>query len=176
MTYDPPEAAVLLYNVNVNIPETWSWDGANWTLKASGSNNPTPSRGSALMTFDPTTRHIVMFGGFTPGGGDVNIMWSWTGQRWTNLGIDAPLRSLRGAAAGDPDRHALLGYEDGPAETWAWDGVQWTQLNPPHEPTATAFELFANPKGHQVLLLGRDLPGNAIQIFAWSGADWKQLA
>src|SRR6266851_607890 len=120
MTYDPPEAAVLLYNINVSIPETWSWDGANWMLKASGSNNPTPSRGSALMPFDPTTRHIVMFGGFTPGGGDVNVMWSWTGQSWTNLGIDAPLRSLQAAAAGDSDRHALLGYEDGPAETWAW--------------------------------------------------------
>src|SRR5260370_8000970 len=78
MTYDPPEAAVLLYNVNVNIPETWSWDGANWTLKASGLNNPTPSRGSGLMTFDPTPRPTSMFLGFTPAAHDLNYLCSRT--------------------------------------------------------------------------------------------------
>jgi hypothetical protein len=176
MTYDPSNAAVLLYNINGNVPETWIWDGASWDLKASGPSNPQPSRGTPVMASDPATRRVVMFGGFTPGGGDVNTMWSWAGQSWTSLATDAPFPKLQAAAAADVDRHALLGQQAGPAQTWAWDGVQWTQLHPLHEPTASASGLFADPKSHQVVLVGTNFThGNAIEIWAWNGDDWRQL-
>src|SRR5260370_33092369 len=58
MTYNSPEAAVLLHNMNLNIPATGSGDGATWTLKASASNNPTPRPGSPRMPFDPATHPI----------------------------------------------------------------------------------------------------------------------
>jgi hypothetical protein len=192
MAYDASNAAVLLYNINGNVPETWSWDGAQWTLKASGSSNPEPSRISAVMASDPATGRVVMFGGFSQGGGDLKAMWGWRGQAWISLGTDAPFPILRASAAGDIDRHALLGYQDPqvlppippgadvvPAQTWTWDGVRWTQLHPLHEPTASASGLFADPKNHRVLLVGTNFMhgyGKVIEIWAWNGDDWKQLA
>lgn len=190
MAYDASNAAVLLYNVNGNVPETWSWDGAQWTLKASGSSNPEPSRGSAVMASDPATGRVVMFGGFSQGGGDVSTMWSWTGQSWTSLGTDAPAVRLGWNAAQNIRGKTLLGYQGPrvlppippgdnvvPAETWVWDGSRWTQLHPLHAPTASASGLFADPKNHQVLLVGTSVTkGNAIEIWAWDGDDWKQLA
>jgi hypothetical protein len=189
VAYDPTDATVLLYNTNGNVPETWSWDGAAWSLKASGSSNPQPSRGTPVLAFDPASQHVVMFGGFTPGGGNVNTMWSWIGNAWRNLGTDAPFPKLGAAAAPELGRAALLGYQSpevlppappitnvAPAQTWEWDGRAWTQLHPLHEPTAIASGLFTDPKSHKILLLGTNPRTNAIEIWAWNNSDWSQLA
>jgi hypothetical protein len=53
------------------------------------------------------------------------------------------------------------------------------QLHPLHEPTASASGLFADPKNHEVLLVGTNFGngyGKVIEIWAWNGDDWKQLA
>jgi Galactose oxidase, central domain len=190
ITYDESSNVALLYNY-LGGPGTWSWDGATWTLKASGSSgSPDPARGTPVMAFDYATGHVVMFEGFSYSGGNVSTMWSWTGQGWKSLGIDAPFPRLGAAAAADIDRQSLVGYLGPrvlapdppgvnalPAQTWAWDGVQWTQLHPLHEPTAFAAALFADPKNHKTLLVGTNFrQGNAIEIWAWNGDDWKRLS
>jgi hypothetical protein len=186
---DAPNTRVLLYAINGNVPETWNWDGASWTLKVSGSSNPQPNRAEPVMTYDPVTRHTIMFGGFTQGGGNVNPMWTWSGERWTSLGAEAPFRILSASAAADIDRRVLVGYQSPqavppvppgdkviPSETWAWDGVRWTKLRPRHQPNVWASGLFADPKGHQVLLVGMNYTnGKAIEIWAWDGDDWGRL-
>jgi hypothetical protein len=186
MTYDQSSDAPLVYSSSA---ETWSWNGAEWTVKASEAGRPDPHRSTPVMAFDPATRHVVMFGGFNHGAGDLNTMWSWTGQGWTSLGTQAPFRILQAAAAADMDRRVLLGYQNpyvkppvppiivaSPAETWAWDGVRWTQLHPVHEPTAWVSAMFADPKSHQVLLVGTNFTkSNAIEIWVWNGDDWSQL-
>ncbi len=185
MTYDQSSGAVVLYSISA---ETWSWDGASWTLKASLSGSPTPGHATPVLAFDPATGHVVLFGGFSQGG-NVNSMWSWTGQSWTSLGADAPLANLESSAAENVDGKTLLGYQNPQvvppappvvnvtaAQTWVWNGSRWTQLNPRHEPTAAAMGLFADPKSHRVLLVGTNvLRGNAMEIWAWDGADWSQL-
>jgi hypothetical protein len=180
MTYDPSSGAPLLYSLSA---ETWSWNGIAWRLEAPESGRPTPHRSGPVMAFDPATGHVVMFGGFSHGGINVNTMWSWTGQSWTSLGAKAPFRRLQAAATANTDRHALLVHQnpqpippEAPAETWTWDGVQWTQLRPLHEPNASRAVLLADPKSHQVLLVGWSLRNEkAIEVWAWSGAYWKRV-
>lgn len=186
MTFDQSAGTPLVYDVGA---DTWSWDGSIWDRKASLYGRPTPHRYGPVMAFDPATGHVVMFGGFSQGGGNLNAMWSWTGQNWTSLGADAPLRLLQAAAVADVNRHSLLGYQAPrvippvppitniePAQTWVWNGSTWTQLHPLHEPTASAAGLFADPQSHRVLLVGANFAnGGAIEIWAWDGADWSQL-
>ncbi len=179
IAYDQSASAALVYDSSA---ETWSWDGATWTLKASVSSSPTPLQATPVVAFDPATRHVVLFGGFNAGGTNVHSMWSWNGRGWTSLGVNAPLASLESAAVENVDGITMLGYQypnglsTGPAQTWVWTGTRWTQLNPRHEPTASALGLFADPKSHQVLLVGTDFEkGNAIEIWVWDGADWNQL-
>lgn len=185
MTFDESVSAPLVYDTGA---ETWSWDGSTWDREASLSGRPTPHRYYPVMAFDPASEHVVMFGGFSQAG-DVNTMWSWTGQSWTSLGIDAPLRVLQAAAVSDVDGHSLLGYQAPrvippippvsnvePAQTWVWKGNGWTRLHPQHEPTASASGIFADPASHRVLLVGMNFAkGGAIEIWAWDGADWSQL-
>jgi hypothetical protein len=187
MTYDESSNVALLYNFMGSVPGTWSWDGASWTLQASGPSNPDPGRATPVMAFDPATRHVVIFGGFSQGG-NASTMWSWTGHGWTSLGIDAPIPRLGGIAAPDADRKVLVTYQNPnflstsppgsltAAQTWTWDGSRWTQLHPSHEPAVSGV-MFADPKSDRVLLWGTDFTnGNAMQFWAWDGADWKQIA
>jgi hypothetical protein len=186
MTFDQSAGTPLVYDASA---ESWSWDGSAWTREAAESGRPMPHRWEPVMAFDPATGHVVMFGGFSQGGGNLNTMWSWTGQSWKSLGTDAPFRLLQAAAAPDVDGHSLLGYQAPrfippvppitnmePAQTWVWNGSGWTQLHPLHEPTASASGLFADPISHRVLLVGMNFAkGSAIEIWAWSGTDWSQL-
>jgi hypothetical protein len=180
MTYDQSSGWPLIYSSSA---ETWNWDGIAWSLKSPESGRPTPHRYDPTMAFDPATKHVVMYGGFSHGGGDLSGMWSWTGQKWVSLGTSAPFPRSGAAAAPDMESRTLVGYgnttlgpSDSPAETWAWDGVRWTSLHPLHEPTASAHALFADPKGHQTLLVGTNFyRGNTIEIWAWNGHDWKQV-
>jgi hypothetical protein len=180
IAYDVANAGVLLYNINGNIPETWHWDGVRWTLKVSGSTNPQPNRETPVMASDPATGRVIMFGGFSQGG-DTSTMWSWTGQSWTSLGVQAPFRRLTAIGAGDRDRRVLIGYQgpedvNTPSKTWIWDGVRWTQLHPMRTPSVWQAGLFADPKHHRVLLVGTNFTnGNAIEIWVWNGDDWSQL-
>jgi hypothetical protein len=179
MAYDQTSDAMLLYS---SAAETWSWDGNTWALKAPVAGSPTPLHAAPVVAFDPATRHVVLFGGFNDGGADVHSMWSWSGQGWSSLGVDAPLAGLESAAVENVDGATMLGYQyanglnPGPAQTWVWNGTHWRRLNPSHEPTASALGIFADPKSHQVLLVGDDFEkGNAIEIWSWDGADWSQL-
>jgi hypothetical protein len=177
MTYDDSSNATLLYNFMGNVPGTWIWEGSNWTLKTSGSNsNPDPGRFGPVMTFDPATRHVVMFGGFSQGGGNVSTMWSWRGQAWASLGVDAPFQRTGVIAAGNVDGKTLLACLGAPSQTWVWDGSHWTQLHPTHNPPA-AGQMFADPKSGRVLMWGIDfMRSSVMQFWAWDGADWSQIA
>ncbi len=140
------------------------------------------------MVFDPATNHVVMFEGFSQGGGNVKTMWSWGGRAWTSIGIDAPFPGLGVGAVGNVDGHSLLAYVNPevvspapdvsmtPSQTWRWDGKAWTQLHPLHEP-AVSGTLFADTKSHRVLLWGTDfMKGVEMQFWAWDGNDWSQVA
>ena len=83
------------------------------------------------MVYDPSSGHVVIFGGVQPNVGDLGDAWSWDGSRWSPL-ASAPART-----------HAQLGIHPttgkptvvagmtptGPATTMlVWDQNAWTPV------------------------------------------------
>ena len=60
---------------NPLLPDTWSWDGSNWS-QASPSNNP-PGRFEAEMAYHAGTRLLVLFGGAPYSGSDFADTWTY---------------------------------------------------------------------------------------------------
>jgi hypothetical protein len=183
MAYDYGAGRMVLYGFKFGGYGTWTWDGSTWSGFSAESSNPSPGRIDPAMTWDPASGHVVMFRGFSQGGGNLLAMWKWTGQNWTPLSVDSPVQ----AASGYSDRGVLLGYEspyyhgtaanmirDGGSATWQWDGSRWTQLKPAHDPNVFVYGMFDDPTSHRVLLVGRE-PYGTFQIWAWGGSDWSQL-
>lgn len=96
--------------------------------------------------------------------------------------LDPPMHSpaaRTGAAlAIDPAGDVLLFGGQGPsgplADTWRWNGSDWTQIATPHSPPATAWHALAYDDSRQrVVLFGGS--GNA-GTWEFDGADWRVVA
>lgn len=67
-------------------------------------------------------------------------------------------------------------------ETWAWDGLQWTQLHPKTSPPALyGARMVVDPNTNRLLLVSGagDSSGNALAqegMWAWDGNTWKRIA
>ncbi|MBC7835492.1 MAG: immunoglobulin domain-containing protein [Phycisphaerales bacterium] len=140
MAFDSARGRTVMFGGHdgdfVFSPETWEYNGTSWTLVT--SDGPSARIGAA-MTFDSARGVTVMFGGFSELGGESAETWEWNGVAWL-------LRSP-GGGAGEPPAmahqemvyHASLGKSvlfggslpgTPGGRLWAWDGTQWTQLDP----------------------------------------------
>jgi hypothetical protein len=97
------------------------------------------------MAFDRATSEVVLFGG----GDRVSLgdTWTWGGERWQQKHpAHRPPARQHAAMAYDAERRQVLLFggdsEEGSgrpelrADTWAWDGSDWTQLHPVSSPNA----------------------------------------
>jgi hypothetical protein len=184
MAFDYAAGQMVLYGFNFGRYGTWIWDGASWSGVPGPSGSPQPGRISPLMAFDPSTRHVVMYGGFNAGGGDLWRMWSWTAGSWTTMQGTAPASA---ATATDSPGGGLLLYRNptyqgtstnttkySDSVTWRWHGSSWAQLSPAHKPDVFASAMFDDPRGQQIVLIGFTNQAN-FQIWAWRQSDWTRL-
>ena len=81
MVFDDASGKVLLFggsgDYSPAMNDTWEWDGAVWTLRATGAP---AARESHAMAFDPVTQRVLMFGGYS--GTTLQDTWEWTGTQW----------------------------------------------------------------------------------------------
>ena len=95
------------------------------------------------MAFDPTSRKIVMFGGFA-NGLFLDDTWEWSGtsSSWTpSTPTVIPRRRSKHAMGVDPIRRRLvmLGGEFTMgtfSDLWDWDGVTWMDRSTSEPPPA----------------------------------------
>jgi hypothetical protein len=66
----------------------------------------------------------------------------------------------------DPVSHRVILYQM-PQQLWSWDGRDWTELRPAHNPTAMGGLLTFD--GTRVILVGA-------QVWGWTGTDWTSLS
>jgi hypothetical protein len=118
-----------------HVAETWEWDGSAWTQIAT-SGTP-PPRGEFGMAYDARRERIVMFAGIN----DYETLgdtWEYDGSTWQQRNPSLAPRGRRGhvlvynAARGRVvlvgGRSSTLDGDQLLADTWEWDGDNWTPI------------------------------------------------
>src|SRR5262249_52377306 len=153
MAFDSHRSRTLLFGgfdgVVTLLVDTWQWDGSVWTQLAP-VNSP-PARSAHALAYDSLRDRVVLFGGGSGGlGGVVPVFggtWEWDGangtqrvpvpspsaRQWTALAFDRVRGRtvLFGGIAGALPVPSLI-----LADTWEWDGTNWSPGGGAHAPPA----------------------------------------
>jgi hypothetical protein len=170
----------------------WRFDGINWIDLTPAAGLP-PARHFYAACWDIGRQRYVLFGGQnSPSASstlpDLNDTWEWNGTSWTQM-TPANSPSPRRWAAMYYDvltaRCILFGgntqYGTNTAaaysnETWAWDGVNWTQLTPATSPLARARGFFSyDPLRLKAIYYGGRNTGALSDTWQFDGTNWTQL-
>ncbi|MCC6781211.1 MAG: hypothetical protein IT457_00085 [Planctomycetes bacterium] len=146
-----------------------------------------PARANHAGAYDVQRSRFVIFGGIV-GGSLLSDTWEFDGLRWharSPLHSPPPLLAhamaydavrgrcvLFGGARATPDSSAV-------AETWEWDGTDWTQLRPATAPSARLGHAMAfDWVRSRVVLFGGRNAGSVHESDTWSfdGNTWTRIA
>lgn len=190
MVYDSDRDVVLLYGgadeMRV-LSDLWAWDGTTWRCLAAGGP---PARTFPAMAYDPISKNVVLFGGNRVLFGTesdtasfLNDMWSWDGQEWRELDVEAPSPRAEAATTYRSDARRIVlfgGYRNEGAnrirlgDTWEWDGKAWvlkTTMGPsPRNGAAVAYD----GQRKRVVLFGGS--GAMDETWEWDGSSWSEVA
>jgi hypothetical protein len=88
MAYDEHRGRTVLFGGAspelVVLPDTWEWDGTDWTLANAGTMHLWPRVGHVLV-YDSARERVVLFGGSNYPGPQLNDTWEWDGSLWRRL-------------------------------------------------------------------------------------------
>ncbi|MCK4659379.1 MAG: hypothetical protein KAV82_07645 [Phycisphaerae bacterium] len=123
--------------------DTWVWDGTSWQQRVVEGPCARRSHG---MAFDDTRQVAVLFGGyggeFGQGFENLGDTWEWDGTQWLERTVAGPSERRHMTMAYSTDFGGTLlvggvyGWPDATYfnDTWMWDGMQWSQLQPLGDP------------------------------------------
>ncbi len=196
MAYDPVQTVVVLYggiNLNqgegVDLGDTWTWDGADWTQVDQGPGAPDIRNGPSMVS---TASGVVLFGGHSANVTYYSDLWRWTDKVWRRID-SAPRPPGRAVAAvewNSTDSSLLVfgGIVMNPGQgiggsgltvgdTWRWDGHKWAAV-PGSGPPATSYAnvMWDARSSAVVLLLGIACPSPSDSAWSFSAGSWSQLA
>jgi hypothetical protein len=160
--------------------ETWLWNSSGWT-QLHPIDAP-PSRWNASLGFDPSTRSVVLSGGWKWPKVSLSDTWIWNGSDWKQ--IDDPLASsISGILVSDQDSMFLIGQSttgpQTPLTVWRWHDNQWVYV----DAKGSAPELLnegAVFDGRQILVFGgldegRNPGTLSTSEWSWDGTRWTRL-
>lgn len=156
--------------VNMNLWDTWEWDGAVWRERTPMGSSPQLSQHQTV--FDSVRGRVVAFGG---SGNADGAVWEWDGERWysTIVPVRPRWESTFGAAfAFDSDRGKCVYVPRSyPVETWEWNGTMWTQYQGPQPDFRYNGTAAFDPDRHMVIYTGDDP-----STWGWDGTRWTRLS
>ncbi|MEM7205429.1 MAG: hypothetical protein AAF628_34555 [Planctomycetota bacterium] len=179
MAYDAARERVVLFGGKSRVPgfassttaTTWEWDGSDWEFRA--ATGPPPSESSALA-YDEARQCVVLVGD--------QGAWEWDGSEWRMIPWPATRTRRHPAAAFHPDNGVVVfaGFEHrsyylaSPSNpwTWAWDGTDWTLVDPAVPGEVGAAAAFDRRRGRGVLFgsgAGRE------HTWEWDGVRWVRI-
>lgn len=180
MAYDVARASWVLFGGyaqgNVELGDTWSFDGTTWSPLAAGAPAPSP-RSAMALTYDEQRHVVVAFGGRQPTGILSRELWEWDGVRWTDRTqpSDGPPPASATRAMYDATSKRVLilvspstvfGQD---SEMWSWDGNEWSTVSAESSPPVlTPYAVTYDPKRKRALFFGSDRrTGHAVEPQTW---------
>lgn len=128
MTYDSARQRVVLYGgYGLNkLGDTWEWDGTEWTERTPAIS-PGPQDDHDIA-YDSGRQRVVLYGS--------GETWEWDGSNWVRMNpAHSPTARFGVGLAYHAGRQRMILFGgDGTiglsnlAETWEWNGTDWTQL------------------------------------------------
>ncbi|MEZ5965802.1 MAG: kelch repeat-containing protein [Planctomycetota bacterium] len=187
LAYDGVRGTVVLFGgrdvaSGLVLADTWEWNGVAWTRLAP-SRTP-PARTGHSLTWDPSRRRVVLFGGGTGLPGTVFAdTWEWDGADWNRIATAAapPARTAHAAAFDPATRRVLVvcGEDNGGllGDMWAFDGRDWTAVGECGPPGLLGHAAVYHAAEREVLLFGgRGFDGRPLnQTWRFHGASWARL-
>jgi hypothetical protein len=134
------------------------------------------------MGYDPITRRVLLYGGFSNAGGDLGDTWLWDGTNWTQQHPAASPGPRQDAVMASGEALVLYGGEGigFQSDTWLWTGSTWRQVTPAQNPGRRA-GAAATGSGKNVWLFGGIVyppaaaGAAAADLWQWDGLNWSQL-
>jgi hypothetical protein len=138
------------------------------------------------LTYDGVRKRVVLFGG-DPGGSPFSDTWSWDGALWTQVADTGPSARYGLAMVFDATRQCvvLFGGASGSdlygadvfADTWTWDGTEWTQVADTGPAARSGHALAYDAARERVVLFGgeRTLANLFGDTWEWDGTEWTQV-
>lgn len=190
--YDPVGHQMVIYSGQGAgfFNDTWTLNltSLEWKDVSPAADSARPKRryGSAAV-FDPPTRSLVSFAGFTSEAGRYQDTQSfglaannWTD--WTPSGNKPQVRCLLTAAFDHPGRRMIIygGQRNGPLDDiWAFDlaARQWTNLTPAQRPAGRMWTTSFVEKNGKFMIFGGSGNGNYNETweFDLAAQKWTQL-
>jgi hypothetical protein len=142
----------------------------------------------ASLAYDRTRKEVVLFGGTDPlTHEESNETWTWDGEAWTlQRPSTSPPKRQGGSLAYDPTSGNMLLFggfsfqkSDAFADTWIWDGQDWTELHPTVSPPPRINPgMAADLKRKEIVLFGGIPFGRAAtaqnDTWIWDGNKWRK--
>jgi hypothetical protein len=189
MAYDAALGRSVLFGGSSptgNSSDTWQWDGSAWT-KLNAATTPPPMVW-ASMVYDSARTRLVLFGAYNSFGLWLSETWEFNGSTWTQLhSANSPSTRTGAAMSFDSSRNrtVLFGGRDNnsgvrSAETWEWDGTNWTLRAPVVSPYQRFWHSMAfDPVRNRTILFGGDhfQPyelGETNDTWEWDGSQWTR--
>ncbi len=164
--------------------DTWTFDGLGWTPHSVVGAGP---RWRHAMAYDSRRKRVVLYGGYDDAA-PVTTTWEWDGAAWAQTTTaNSPGAKVGAMMAYDPirDRVVLVGGTppSGAAETWVYDGVNWTNVTPsagaPAPEPFNGSMAFDAGTGKIIAFGGCATPScstaSAPRTLAWDGTNWTDL-
>jgi len=150
---------------------------ATWTQQFPQTSPP--ARGGYSLVYDSAHGEVVLFGGADDNGNLLNDTWVWDGTNWTEKSpaTSPSVRSAYSMAYDTASKQTVLfggaapfknGFAQYLADTWVWDGTNWTQQFPQASPPAESLDPIAYDSAHSEILLINDDP----ETWVWNGTNW----
>lgn len=160
LAYDIARQEVVLFGGRTlpTQPETWVWDGQDFTLRSLGGPS---ARRDPAMAYDEARGVVVLSGGRSLLGNEALLAdtWEWDGATWTSVSTaDHPQNSVNGLfedtdfpldMAYDRERGVMVAV-NAVGEVWEYDGATWSEQFP-IIPVAVLGSILAENGNRQVL-------------------------
>ncbi len=193
MAYDAADGYVVLFGGQeyyspgqfTDSDQTWTFHSGSWTNLTAPLRLSPGGRTGMAMSYDPSARAVVLFGGEDEVGQTLNDTWEFHGGNWSELtpSVSPPPTYWAAAAYSSSVAGTVLFGGQSPGisnQTWVLADGNWTNDTGAVDPSARYAGSMApyDAQGDLVLYGGAGAPGGTSfpnDTWVFSGGNWSRV-